>query len=761
MLKLKKLCWLMIVFSGAGWLTSLTQVPQSLASAQAVNAIVPGGTLVVAIPEIPQHLYVNQDLTPAKQDILTAIFDEPIESINGDYQSSLIEPLPTTQNNLVQIQAVQVMTGSMVVNAAEEIVQLTNGQTVINSAGETVVFDGSPLLMNQMVVTLTLKPDLIWSDGTPLTNDDFVFGYNIACEPLSFHCDRTESFVDFPEPDAGLVWTGLPGFFEPHYLDVIWWQPLPEHILDGIPPAEISTSAYALQPTSWGPYQVEQFMPGEKVVLGRNPHYSGSTLPQIDKIIFQRYTSSESAFRALIAGEVHLIHPQLAEVTSLATYQEVAELGVIQLHSAPTIVTEYLHFGINPADTRYHFFEDVEVRQAIALCTNRPAINEALYAGLSDFSHSYVITDTYLTAGANLTEWPYNPSAGQAKLTTAGWLVNETDGWRYKDGQKFAMTYKTTANNPMRQTIGLLFQADMENCGIEVDLEFLPTSEFFADGPTGPVFGRQFDVVQFALAPDANDGSLGCHNFLTSRIPDDNNGWQGFNVYGYSNTTFDTACENGLEQLWGAPAYLSAHQEALELWSNELPALPLVSRVNTVLSNPNLRGIQLLTIQDGLFWNVEEWLFTTESSVEATTAGQLIATDGWVKLETPAGAFTETVWLQHTPWQPLAQEGLINSGQTFKLSAVNHLGMTSTLSSGVTATLTITYNQYPLNILHSFAPGLGLYYWDGSQWVLEPTSTVDLENQTVMAHINRLGTWALLSTGPNNSVYLPLVLTNP
>jgi peptide/nickel transport system substrate-binding protein len=757
MSKIKKIGWLLLVVCGGGWLLSLTQVTQSLAAPEAAEEVVPDGTLVVALSEIPANLYLYDTLTQEKQDILTAIFDGPIQSINGDYQSSMIDPLPTTQNNLVQIRAVEVMTGSIVVDAAENIVTLAGGEEVINSAGQTVVFDGSPLLMNQMVVTFTLKPDLMWSDGTPLTPADLVFGFNVACDHGSFNCDRIESYVGLPEPETGVVLVSVPGFFDPHYLE-IFWPPLPEHLLEGIPPAEIVTSTYALQPIGWGPYQVEEFVPGEKVVLGRNPYYSNPTLPQIDTIIFEEYTNPELAYHDLIAGEVHLIHPFLVDLTALATFREAQDQGAIQPHNAPSLVTEYLHFGINPADTRYRFFEDVEVRQAIALCTNRQAINESVFAGLSGFSHSYVVNGSYLTAGADLTEWLYNPSEGQAKLTAAGWLVNNSDGWRYKEGQKFAINYKTT-NNPLRQTIGQLFQADMAECGIEVTLEFLSTSEFFADGPTGPVFGRQFDVVQFALAPDANDGSLGCHNFLTSHIPDNNNSWQGFNVYGYSNANFDSACEDGLSQFWGAPEYVSAHQAALELWSNELPALPLVSRVNTVLSNPNLHGLQFLTIQDGLLWNVEEWYFTAENEVEADAAGQLVSLDGLATLDTPAGAFTDTALLQYTPWLPTSQTGLVNSGRTFMLSAIDNTGNPLTFNSELTATLTITYNHYSLAVLDSFAPGLGLYYWDGSQWVLEPTSTIDLENQTVTAHINRLGVWALLSESNNQPVYLPLVLT--
>src|SRR5690606_14421154 len=103
---------------------------------------------------------------------------------------------------------------------------------------------------------------------------------------------------------------------------------------------------------------------------------------------------------------------------------------------------------------------------------------------------------------------------------------------------------------------------------------------WFAPGPSGAVFGRQFDLAQFAwlnrIQPD-------CGLYLTEHIPGPvdggYNGWQGVNVSGWSNEAYDAACRAALALLPGEPGYVEAHQEAMRVFARELPAMPLFTRM--------------------------------------------------------------------------------------------------------------------------------------------------------------------------------------
>jgi alpha-tubulin suppressor-like RCC1 family protein len=73
-------------------------------------------------------------------------------------------------------------------------------------------------------------------------------------------------------------------------------------------------------------------------------------------------------------------------------------------------------------------------------------------------------------------------------------------------------------------------------------------------------------------------------------------------------------------------------------------------------------------------------------------------------------------------------------------------------------TTTVTYAEADLG---GAAEGsLGLYFWDGSQWVLEPSSSVDAAANTVSASPNHFSTWAVLSNPQASNkkyVYLPMI----
>ncbi len=65
-------------------------------------------------------------------------------------------------------------------------------------------------------------------------------------------------------------------------------------------------------------------------------------------------------------------------------------------------------------------------------------------------------------------------------------------------GTPLELTLNTTAGNQMRQETTLLFQQNMKDIGVKVNLEYLAANVFFGDGPDGPLFGRRFDLGQFA-----------------------------------------------------------------------------------------------------------------------------------------------------------------------------------------------------------------------------------------------------------------------
>jgi len=126
----------------------------------------------------------------------------------------------------------------------------------------------------------------------------------------------------------------------------------------------------------------------------------------------------------------------------------------------------------------------------------------------------------------------------------------------------------------------------------------------------------------------------------------------------------------------------------------------------------------------------------------------------------PSGAFTDTVVITHTPRyagnvpSPGSMTGI---GHFFDVTAVySSTGQPASLAPDQTYTLTVHYADAEKG--PAIENTLAFYYWDGSQWVKEASSTVDTAANTVTAYPNHFSLWAVL--GETRQVFLPLVLRN-
>jgi peptide/nickel transport system substrate-binding protein len=294
-----------------------------------------------------------------------------------------------------------------------------------------------------------------------------------------------------------------------------------------------------------------------------------------------------------------------------------------------------LAFGISPVGARSprpydrpDFFEDVRVRQGIALCIDRSVL-----APTGRVSHSYLPPEHPLYAGDALTTWGYDREAGQKLLATAGWYDEDGDGVReahaipgIPDGTPFQVTYHTT-DDPLRFQTAQLIQANLAACGIQVSVETMSSEALFAPGPEGTLFGRRFDLAQFSWRA-ASDPL--CDLFLSSQMPDaghwDRPNVAGFlddeydtaclsaNVAGFLDDEYDTACLSVLEALpdnaVGARSprpYAAGHVEAQRIFSERLPVLPLFQRPKVTLARASVTGLIPDPTEPSELWNVEQF----------------------------------------------------------------------------------------------------------------------------------------------------------
>ena len=154
------------------------------------------------------------------------------------------------------------------------------------------------------------------------------------------------------------------------------------------------------------------------------------------------------------------------------------------------------------------------------------------------------------------------------------------------------------------------------------------------------------------------------------------------------------------------------------------------------------------------------WFSPPVSVAIPTGGGALVSPADATTYTFPSGTFTNSVVITHTALYPdsLPSTGdLVGIDHAFEVIAVySDTGQPAQPAAGKTYTVTVQYTDEEKGL--AIKDTLALYYWDGGQWVREPTSVVDMGSNTVTATPDHFSHWAVL--GETRRVYLPLVLKN-
>lgn len=575
--------------------------------------------LTVCMPGEPDSLYLYGTSSIAAQHVWQAIYDGPYDSRGYTYQPVILTDLPNFANGGASLEPVAVQAGERVLAASGEVVELASGISVRGPDGRWVAFDGAPVWTQKMVVTYTLRSDVFWSDGVPVAAEDSVFSFVLAvgeatspegapvtAAGLQVLIDRTDSYR--ATDVRTVVWSGVPGFID-HAYQLNFWHPLPRHAWGSFSAAELSDSeAVARTPLGWGPFLIDEWVPGERITAVRNPIYFRAMegLPRVDQVDFRFLADPAGLAEDLAAGRCDVVTHEGA-VGARAAVPESAQFLAPATYDTRW---ELLAFGISPATgyDRPDFFEDVRVRQAIARCIDRQAVADIVQDPPGRVSHSALPPEHPLYAGDALAVWAYDPIAGQQLLASAGWWDGDGDRTReahgipgIADGTALSLSYSTT-DDPVRFQISQRIQADLEECGIQAIVESVSPLTLFAPGPEGVLFGRRFDLAQFAwrASPDPL-----CDMFLSEAIPDWGR-WSHPNVAGFLDDAYDSACLGALEALPGSEDYVTGQAEAHRILSERLSVLPLAQRQRFALARTPVIGLDPDTTQASELWNIEQ-----------------------------------------------------------------------------------------------------------------------------------------------------------
>ena len=608
-------------------------------------------TLIICLGVEPKSLNPVGNRSAAAGPIFEAIYEGvnwgPFDSNMFAYQPIILEKLPSLDDGDAALTVVTVSEGDQAVDVDSNVVTLDPAadpplMLVPADGGDPVPYQGGNFAMDQLSANFILLPNLLWSDGTPLTASDSVYAFNLRADPNNlapnFYIERTASYE--ASDDLTIEWTGMPGFLDDGYY-TSFFGPLPEHLLGEFSTTELfGSQEFVNTPIGWGPYIIDEWKQDDSMTLHKNPNYfrAEEGLPKFDTLVFRFVGKDTNAnIASILSGECDIVDQTagLVDQSELLIELEAAD----QINAAFSTDTwwEHIDFSIQHIDyddgyqlgtDRPDFFSDVRTRQAFAMCMDRKELVNTIASGQS------IVIDSFLPPqhplyNADVQNYEFDVEAGSILLEEVGWVDDDSDPETPRvaeevanvpDGTQLSVAYATT-NTAQRQKIADFIQASLAQCGIQVDLQFYDSGDLFAESPEGVLFGRQFDMGQYAWRTGIKSPCDLYQSNLTpgpageewTSILDGTtrtfslNGWFAQNNPGFADEEYDRACNIALGSLPGQPEYEAAHLEAQRIFAEQLPIVPLFPRINLAATRPDMCGFSMNPTANNEFWNIEEF----------------------------------------------------------------------------------------------------------------------------------------------------------
>lgn len=335
---------------------------------------------------------------------------------------------------------------------------------------------------------------------------------------------------------------------------------------------EYSKNTYQWHQVGTGPYRLEEIVPGDRIILRRNPEYAWgpvfyaeATDQSVDTVEFRFYTDPATRSLALESDAVQMIGELLPTDVELLLGN--TQLRVLRV-PIPGLPQQFF-FNTKRAPT-----DELAVRQALLYATNRTEIVDAVFQGQSPVAHGPLTAMTPFYDPAVEALYPFDPTFAQSLLLGAGYGDSDNDGIWDRDGEPLRLTMIFPSWNQTPE-VAQLIQSEWRDIGIEVELIRVP------DFPTLRSYALEGDFHLIAFYDFGVEASLLNQFYMTGGA----NNWSGF-----SDSELDGWLHEAVRQMDAgtrAALYSSVQQRIME----QAVVLPIREYVNLNGTTARLDGV--------------------------------------------------------------------------------------------------------------------------------------------------------------------------
>jgi peptide/nickel transport system substrate-binding protein len=455
-----------------------------------------------------------------------------------------------------------------------------------------------------LTYTFTLRPELLWHDGEPITTADVSFTIDkVRDQGLAIKSPRRASWegVTVEVPDPLTIVFRLKQPYAP-FLESTTMGILPKHIWNNVPDDEFDVTYYNIKPIGSGPYRVQSVVQDKDNGLPLYydlvawKHYAKGEpyIATLRMMFFGNNKELTQAYSDHTIDQMHTIEPALAGQLEKAG-------ATIERSPLPRIFALYFNQNQQP------LLGDKAVRQALALAVNKQNIVDTVLNGYGrtiDGPLPFLATQPP-TETAALSE-SERILAAKHILEVGGWAPNVLGIYEKTDKKKKTVTALSFSISipdvPELRHAAELVKSDWEKIGARVTLRVFESSSF----TTEVLAPRKYDVLFYGQ--------------ILARTPDPYAYWHssqrnapGLNVALYTNKKVDTLLESARKELDPTVRNQLLTQFVTEL-NNDVPAVFIYSPDFLYATGQNVHGLEagLITTESERFLDVENWYINSE-----------------------------------------------------------------------------------------------------------------------------------------------------
>lgn len=338
--------------------------------------------------------------------------------------------------------------------------------------------------------TLQLRKGIRFSDGYPFDADDVVFSFNLYMDEA----------VDSPQRDL-LIIDGKPILvtkLDQYTVRFVLPRPyaaaerlfdglamLPKHSLEkpyheGHFAQVWSLNVPASEIAGLGPFRLKQYVPGQRIVLERNPYYwkvdhENRRLPYLDELVFLFVGTEDAQVMRFEAGETDIVSRLSSENYNLLA-REKARAGSQLADMGPGLEYNFLLFNLNDLGgkkldeiaVKQAWFRDLKFRQAINTAVDRQSIVRLVYGSRGAALWGNVGPGNKLWMNQSLPHPQQSVETARQLLKSAGYSWNSAGQLQDAAGRLVEFSIVTSSSNSQRMKMATLLQDDLSHLGMQV-----------------------------------------------------------------------------------------------------------------------------------------------------------------------------------------------------------------------------------------------------------------------------------------------------